>query len=91
MIPILNLALIIRPQVPKTTKSIILRQAGASADQKSVLHDAVIEERVIPKLEPGHVLVRINAAAFNHRDVSTDCLYKPKFLSFTTFFNHILV
>jgi NADPH:quinone reductase-like Zn-dependent oxidoreductase len=57
--------------LPKFTKSLVLKQATASASKKPVLHDTVVEERAIPELKPGQVLVRITAAAFNHRDVGT--------------------
>ncbi|KAI0636553.1 NAD-P-binding protein [Trametes polyzona] len=53
-------------QLPKTAKALVLRKATQAT--KPVYHDAVLEERALPELEPGHVLVRIHAAAFNHRD-----------------------
>ncbi|KAI0689421.1 NAD(P)-binding protein [Cytidiella melzeri] len=53
--------------VPKFTKALVVKQA--TGDKKPLLHDAVIEERVIPELKPGQVLVRISAAAFNHREL----------------------
>lgn len=39
-------------------------------ERKPVFHDAVIEDKPIPALKQGQVLVRIGAAAYNHRDVS---------------------
>ncbi|EJF66218.1 NAD(P)-binding protein [Dichomitus squalens LYAD-421 SS1] len=54
-------------QIPKTTKALVLRKAAANG--KSVLHDAVVEERPLPQLKPGQILVRVHAAAFNHRDL----------------------
>ncbi|KAH9852754.1 NAD-P-binding protein [Lenzites betulinus] len=53
-------------QIPKSTKSLVLRKVAQAT--KPVYHDAVLEERPLPELKPGHVLVRIHAAAFNHRD-----------------------
>ncbi|KAI0780500.1 NAD-P-binding protein [Trametes elegans] len=53
-------------QIPKSTKALVLRKAAQAT--KPVYHDAVVEERPIPDLKPGQILVRIHAAAFNHRD-----------------------
>ncbi|KAI0823601.1 NAD-P-binding protein [Trametes gibbosa] len=53
-------------QIPKSTKALVLRKAAQAA--KPLYHDAVLEDRPLPELKPGHVLVRIHAAAFNHRD-----------------------
>ncbi len=56
-------------QVPKTTRALVVRKAKETG--KHVLHDAVLEEqRPIPQLKSGQVLVRVHAAGFNHRDVS---------------------
>ncbi|KAL1707146.1 hypothetical protein EV121DRAFT_278204 [Schizophyllum commune] len=55
-------------QIPRTTRSVII-QKQASA-KKPVYHDAVIVEREIPALQRGEVLVRMLAAAYNHREVS---------------------
>ncbi|KAI0672793.1 NAD(P)-binding protein [Trametes maxima] len=53
-------------QIPKITKAIVLRKAASAV--KPVYHDAILEERPIPELKAGQVLVRLHAAAFNHRD-----------------------
>ncbi|KAI0647475.1 NAD(P)-binding protein [Trametes meyenii] len=53
-------------QIPKITKAIVVRKATSSI--KPVYHDAILEERSIPELKAGQVLVRLHAAAFNHRD-----------------------
>ncbi|KAI0362574.1 NAD-P-binding protein [Trametes cingulata] len=53
-------------QIPKSTRALVLRKAAKAT--KPVYHDAVLEERPIPELKPGQILVRIHAAAFNHRD-----------------------
>ncbi|GLB34498.1 putative zinc-binding dehydrogenase [Lyophyllum shimeji] len=39
------------------------------AQRKPLYHDAVLTERPLPLLKEGEILVRIGAAAFNHRDV----------------------
>ncbi|KAF9014298.1 hypothetical protein BDQ17DRAFT_1342466 [Cyathus striatus] len=52
---------------PKHTRAITLRESSRA--QKPVYHDAVLEKHPIPTLKPGEVLVKIKAAAFNHRDV----------------------
>ena len=48
--------------LPKTTKALVLRKG-------TTLHDAVVEDRPLPQLKSGQLLVRVHAAAFNHRDV----------------------
>ncbi|KAH9901425.1 NAD-P-binding protein [Cubamyces lactineus] len=53
-------------QIPKSTKALVLRKTAQAT--KPVYHDAVLEERPIPALKLGQVLVRIHASAFNHRD-----------------------
>ncbi|KAG5730804.1 hypothetical protein E4T56_gene6362 [Termitomyces sp. T112] len=53
--------------LPKFTKSLTIKRASAQNDP--VYHDAVIEQKSIPELKKGEILVRIGAAAFNHRDV----------------------
>lgn len=55
-------------QIPRTTRSVVI-QKQASA-KKPVYHDAVIVEKEIPALQRGEVLVRMSAAAYNHREVS---------------------
>ena len=56
-------------RIPASTKALVLRKA--SSVSKPVLHDAVLEDQPIPKLKPGEILVKVHAAAFNHRDVRT--------------------
>ena len=54
--------------VPQRCKAIVLRK---SKDQSGPYKfDAVLEERDIPSLKDGQVLVKIEAAGFNHREVS---------------------
>ena len=55
-------------KVPKRSKAIVLRKAEAQSGQYKF--DAVLEDRDIPPLEDGQVLVKIEAAGFNHREVS---------------------
>ncbi|RDB23123.1 putative zinc-type alcohol dehydrogenase-like protein YogA [Hypsizygus marmoreus] len=54
-------------KLPRFTKAVTVKKAPA--ERKPLYHDAVVEERSIPSLKPGEILVRIGAAAFNHRDV----------------------
>lgn len=55
--------------VPQYCKAIVLRKAD---DQNGLYKfDAVLEKRdVQPSLKDGQVLVKIEAAGFNHREVS---------------------
>ena len=53
--------------LPTSSKTLILRRnAGTST---LAYHDASLEDRALPALQKGQVLVRINAAGFNARDV----------------------
>ena len=54
--------------VPQRCKAIVLRKAK---DQSGLYKfDAVLEERDVPSLKDGQVLVKVEAAGFNHKDVS---------------------
>ena len=44
-------------QIPKSTKALVLRKSTQAT--QPVYHNAVLEERPIPALKPGQVLVRI--------------------------------
>jgi NADPH:quinone reductase-like Zn-dependent oxidoreductase len=55
-------------RTPEWTRALVLRQCYAEA--KPVYHDTVLENRPLPQLNRGEVLVKINAASFNRRDVS---------------------
>ena len=60
--------------LPKYTKALTLRKS--SVERRPTYHDVVLESRLLSPLKPGELLIRINAAAFNHKDVRTS-----KFLS----------
>lgn len=56
-------------KAPRRCRAIVLREA---ADRRArYKFDAVLEERAIPSLKDGQVLVRVEAAGFNHREVWT--------------------
>jgi len=56
--------------IPQRSRAIVPRKAE---DQSGLYKfDAVLEERDIPPLKDGQVLVKIEAAGFNHREVSYD-------------------
>lgn len=57
--------------IPKRCKAIVLRKAGGQSGLYKF--DAVLEERDVQPLKDGQVLVRVEAAGFNHRDVSLCC------------------
>ncbi|KAH8813444.1 NAD(P)-binding protein [Flagelloscypha sp. PMI_526] len=52
--------------IPKSTKALVLRTVP---DRKPLFHDAVIEDKPIEPLQEGEILVKVNAVAFNHRDL----------------------
>ena len=54
-------------QLHTSTKVIAVRESPKG--RKPRYHDAVLEQRTIPPLQKGQVLVKIGAVAFNHRDV----------------------
>lgn len=62
----------IMSQLPTSTKVITVRESPK--DRKPRYHDAALEHRAVPSLQKGQVLVKIGAAAFNHRDVRTGVL-----------------
>ncbi|KAJ7205489.1 hypothetical protein GGX14DRAFT_500617 [Mycena pura] len=54
-------------KLPQTTRALVLRKAPA--DRSPPYHDIAIQEQPIPALQTGQVLVKIAAAAFNHREL----------------------
>ncbi|KAF9462751.1 NAD-P-binding protein [Collybia nuda] len=54
-------------KIPKFTRALTIKQA--QTQRKPLYHDAILEEKPLPALKKGEILVRIGAAAFNHRDV----------------------
>lgn len=54
-------------KLPKVTKALTVKKSPPQ--RKPQYHDAVLEEKPIPALQKGQILVRMGAAAFNHRDV----------------------
>jgi NADPH:quinone reductase-like Zn-dependent oxidoreductase len=58
----------ISPVTPRSTKALILREVKTTA-QGQLYHDVSLEERPLPELKAGEVLVKMGAVAFNRRDV----------------------
>ena len=55
--------------LPKSTKVLVVNKSSEGRTGP-LYHDAVLEERALPShLNPEQVLVKITAAAFNHKDV----------------------
>ncbi|THH16491.1 hypothetical protein EW146_g4148 [Bondarzewia mesenterica] len=54
-------------KLPPTTRTLIIQRAVE--ERKPVYHDVKVVERPIAVLKKGEVLVKIGAAAFNHRDL----------------------
>ena len=53
---------------PQRSRAVVLRKAK---DQGGLYKfDAALEDRDVPSLKGGQVLVKIEAAGFNHREVS---------------------
>ncbi|KAI0034537.1 NAD-P-binding protein [Vararia minispora EC-137] len=52
-------------KLPTKTRALVIRKVRS----KPVYHNAVVEEQSIPDVNPGELLVRMSAAAFNHREV----------------------
>ncbi|KAJ7681634.1 NAD-P-binding protein [Mycena rosella] len=53
--------------LPRTTKALVLRKSPPG--REPLYHDAVVQEQPLPALKPGEVLVKMSAAAFNHREL----------------------
>lgn len=55
-------------KAPQRCKAVVLRKA---VDQRGPYKfDAVLEDRTIPPLKDGQVLVKVEAAGFNRKEVS---------------------
>ena len=55
-------------KVPRRSRAVVLRKAEDQSGPYKF--DAVLEDRDIPSLKDGQVLVKVEAAGFNHREVS---------------------
>lgn len=53
---------------PRSVKALILKRGPP--ERKPVYHDALLEDKPIPALKQGQILVKMGAVAYNHRDVS---------------------
>jgi hypothetical protein len=60
---------------PSSFEALVL-QNQREQQNKSLYHDVRIVERPIPALKPGEILVKINAAGFNHREVCSGITQK---------------
>ncbi len=60
---------------PSSFKALVL-QNQREQQNKSLYNDARIVEKPIPALKPGEILVKINAAGFNHREVCSGIIRK---------------
>lgn len=58
------------PSIPKFARGIVVKKTTAP-QIAGYKNDAVLTEYAIPPLKQGEVLVKINAVAFNHKDVWT--------------------
>ncbi|TFY69201.1 hypothetical protein EVJ58_g551 [Rhodofomes roseus] len=56
-------------QLPTSSKTLVLRRTVAVGGSTPAYHDAALQDRAIPPLQRGQVLVKINAAGFNARDL----------------------
>jgi len=54
--------------IPSSLKALILH-SQPEAPSKPTYNDVRVVERPVPALKHGEVLVKINAAGFNHREV----------------------
>lgn len=54
-------------QLPRSMRALVLKRGPP--ERKPVYHDALLEDKPIPVLKQGQVLVKIGAAAYNHREV----------------------
>ncbi|EKM55116.1 uncharacterized protein PHACADRAFT_195141 [Phanerochaete carnosa HHB-10118-sp] len=53
--------------LPVCTKALVVKPSPPG--RKPLYHDAVLEDQPNPQLNPGELLVKVSAAAFNHRDL----------------------
>jgi len=64
-------------QYPSSFKALVL-QNQREQQNKSLFHDVCIVEKPIPALKPGEILVKINAAGLNHREVRSGITRKKE-------------
>jgi hypothetical protein len=62
---------------PSSFKALVL-QNQREQQNKSLHNDVRVVQRPIPALKPGEILVKINAAGFNHREVCLGSLKRWK-------------
>jgi D-arabinose 1-dehydrogenase-like Zn-dependent alcohol dehydrogenase len=62
------MSLAVTHRFPSSFRALVLHSKDEQQN-KSLYHDVHIVERPIPALKPGEILVKINAAGFNHREV----------------------
>ncbi|KAF5334516.1 hypothetical protein D9611_013793 [Ephemerocybe angulata] len=56
--------------LPKVSRAVVVAEATDSSPKRERYpYDAALVESAIPELKPGQVLLKINAAGFNHKDV----------------------
>ena len=60
---------------PSSFEALVL-QNQREQQNKYLYHDVRFVERPIPGLKPGEILVKINAAGFNHREVCSGIIQK---------------
>jgi NADPH:quinone reductase-like Zn-dependent oxidoreductase len=61
------------PELPTSTRALVLRKRDPVGGK--VYHAVEIEERPLPTLQRGQVLVRVFAVGFNRRDVRRISVY----------------
>ncbi|KAJ7813862.1 hypothetical protein B0H14DRAFT_2851821 [Mycena olivaceomarginata] len=54
-------------RLPRTTNALVSKKSPP--ERTPLFHDAVVQAQPIPQLKSGEILVKIGAAAFNHRDL----------------------
>ncbi|KAJ7205492.1 hypothetical protein GGX14DRAFT_522625 [Mycena pura] len=54
-------------KLPRASRALVLHKSPA--DRSPPYHDIAVKEQLIPALQAGQVLVKIAAAAFNHREL----------------------
>ena len=60
-------------KIPKVSKHVILKKGPA--ERKPVYHDIAVEEKPIPALKEGYILVKMTACAYNHREVRSSTVW----------------
>lgn len=63
--------------MPLSTTALVIRKSIPAQKGAAVYHNVVLEQRPVPELKPGELLLKVAAVAFNRRDVRGELVRLP--------------